>query len=75
MQGVDVLFALVHEATDEAVVTEDDAGHLGDVLITLVLCDVTTVIHQAGHQVALPPLLLMALFELRRICRPFTQGV
>ena len=65
VHGVDVLFALVHEATDEAVVTEDDAGHLSDVLVALVLADVGPVIHQAGHQEPLPPLLLVALFDLR----------
>lgn len=49
MQGVDVLSTLVHEPADEAIVTEDDAGHLRDVLVALVLCDVPTVIHQARH--------------------------
>ena len=48
-QAVDVFFTFVHEATDQSVVAEDDAGHLGDVLVTLVLADVATVIHQAGH--------------------------
>lgn len=63
-QAVDVLFTFVHEATDQPVVAEGDAGHLGDVLVTLVLTDVATVIHQAGHEVAPPTLHLVALFYL-----------
>lgn len=66
VQDVDVVTTLVHEAADEAVVAEDDAGHLGDVLVTLVLADVATVIHQAGDQVALPSLLHSTLFNLGR---------
>ena len=61
VQDVDVVFTFVHEATDETKVAEDDTGHLGDVLVTLVLADVATVIHQAGHQVAPPSLLLVTL--------------
>lgn len=49
VKGVDVLSTLVHEPAYEPVVTEDDAGHLRDVLIALVLRDVATMIHQAGH--------------------------
>lgn len=66
-QAVDVFFTLVHEATDQPVVTEDYTGHLGDVLVTLVLADVATVINQAGHQVAPAPLLLVTLLELKII--------
>lgn len=44
-QVVDVFFTFVHEAADQSVVTEDDAGHFGDVLVALVLADVATVIH------------------------------
>lgn len=62
---VDVLFTFVHEAADQSVVAEDDAGHLGDVLVALVLADVAAVIHQAGHQVAPPPLLVVALLYLQ----------
>lgn len=69
VQDVDVLFTFVHEATDQPVVAEDDAGHLGDVLVALVLADVATVIHQAGHQVAPPPLLVVALLYLRACLR------
>lgn len=64
-QVIDVLFTFVHEATDQSVVAEDDAGHFGDVLVTLVLADVATVIHQAGHQVAPSPLLLVTLLYLK----------
>lgn len=65
VQVVDVLLTFVHEAADQPVVAEDDAGHLGDVLVALVLADVAAVIHQAGHQVAPPPLLLIALLYLQ----------
>lgn len=64
-QAVDIFFAFVHEATDQPVVAEDDAGHLGDILVTLVLTDVNTVIHQAGHQVAPPSLHLITLLYLK----------
>lgn len=65
VQVVDVFFTFVHEAADQPVVAEDDAGHLGDVLVALVLADVATVIHQTGHQVAPPPLLVVALLYLQ----------
>ena len=65
VQAVDVFFTFVHEAADQPVVAEDDAGHLGDVLVALVLADVAAVIHQAGHQVAPPPLLLVTLLYLQ----------
>ncbi len=45
MQFVDVVLALVHEAADQPVIAEDDAGHLGDVLVTLVLGDVGAVLY------------------------------
>ena len=45
-QAVNIFFAFVHEAADQSVVTEDDTGHLGDVLVALVLADVVAVIHQ-----------------------------
>lgn len=45
VQFVDVVLALVHEAADQPVIAEDDAGHLGDVLVTLVLCDVGAVLN------------------------------
>lgn len=64
VQAVDVLATIAHEATDEAVVAEHDAGHLGDVLVTLVLRDVAAVIHQAGNQVALSSLLRRTFFYL-----------
>lgn len=64
-QVVDVFFTFVHEAADQSEVTEDDAGHFGDVLVALVLADVATVIHEAGHQVAPPSLLLVALLYLQ----------
>jgi hypothetical protein len=64
VQAVDVLATIVHEATDEAVVAEHDAGHLGDVLVALVLRDVAAVIHQAGNQVALSSLLCRTFFYL-----------
>lgn len=44
-QLVDVLSALVHEAADQPVVAEHYTGHLGDVLVTLVLGDVGAVVH------------------------------
>ncbi len=46
VQFVDVVLALVHEAADQPVIAEDDAGHLGDVLVTLVLRDVGAVLYQ-----------------------------
>lgn len=64
VQAVDVVSAFVHEAADQPVVAEDDAGHLGDVLVTLALADVATVIHEAGHQVAPPSLHLVTLLYL-----------
>lgn len=64
-QAVYILFAFIHEATDESVVAEDDAGDLGDVLVALVLADVASVIHQAGHQVSPPSLLLVTLLYLQ----------
>ena len=64
-QAVNVFFAFVHEAADQPVVAEDDAGHLNDVLIALVLADVATVIHEAGHQVASPALLIVTLLYLQ----------
>lgn len=64
VQAVDVLLTLVREATDESVVTENDASHLSHILVTLIIADVATVIHQAGHQVAPSPLLLIALLNL-----------
>lgn len=66
MQRVDVVSTLVHEATYEPVVTEDDAGHLGDVLIALVLGDVAAVIYQTGHYVAFTSLFNCAFFNLDR---------
>lgn len=63
-QVVDVFFTFVHEAADQPVVAEDYTGHLGDVLVTLVLRDVATVIDQAGDQVASPSLLLITLLYL-----------
>lgn len=63
-QNVDVIFAVIHEATDEPVVTENDGCHLGDVLVALVLGDVATVIHQAGNQVPFSKWLISALFDL-----------
>lgn len=65
VQSVDVVAALVHEATDKPVVAEHDGRHLGDVLVALVVADVAAVIHQAGHQVAPPSLLLVALLYLK----------
>lgn len=64
MQHVDVLAALVHEPADEPEVTEDDRGHFGDILVALPLADVATVIHQAGHQIALALFLFCAFFDL-----------
>jgi len=66
VQCVDGAPAGVREAADQPVVAEHDARHLGDVLVALVVAHVATVIHQAGHQVAPPPLLLAALLYLRR---------
>lgn len=63
-ERIDVITAVVHEATDEPVVAEDNACHLGDVLFALVFADVATVIHQAGHDVALPQLLCSTFFNL-----------
>lgn len=44
-QRVDVVTAAVHEAADEPVVAEDDGGHLGDVLLAVVVADVPAVVH------------------------------
>lgn len=66
LQGVDVFKTLVREATDHSVVAEDDAGHLGDVLVALVVADVATMFHQTGHQVAFPQLLRSTFFNLSR---------
>lgn len=63
-QSVDVFTAVVHEATDEPVITEDDAGHLGNVLPAFVVTDIATVIHQARHEVTLPQLLGSTFFNL-----------
>lgn len=49
-QEIDVSFAVVHEATDQAVITEDNGCHFSDVLMALVLSDVASVIHQTWHQ-------------------------
>lgn len=65
VQIVDVAAALLHEAADQPEVAEDDGGHLGDVLVALVVADVATMIHQAGHQVALPRLLRCTFFNLQ----------
>ena len=67
LQRVDVLSTFVHEAADQSEVAEDDTGHLGDVLVALVLADVATVIHQARHQVAPPTLFLVTLLYLMRM--------
>lgn len=64
-QGIDIITAVVHEATDQSVVAEDDTGHLGDVLLALVVTDVAAVIHQARHQVALPQFLSRTFFNLQ----------
>lgn len=66
VQSIDVIVTLGHEAADQPVVAEYDARHLGDVLVALVVADVPTVIHQAGHQVALPQLLRCTFFDLNR---------
>lgn len=66
LQGVDVIMTLLHEATDQSVVAEDDAGHLGDVLVALVVADVATMFHQTGHQVAFSQLLRSTFFNLSR---------
>lgn len=72
-QRIDVVMAAVHEAADEPVVTEDDGGHLGDVLLAVVVADVPTVVHQAGHQVALAQLLGGTFFNLSEEQRTPTQ--
>lgn len=74
-QRVDVVFALVHEAADEPVVAEDDASHLGDVLVALVLADIAAMVHQARDQVAAPPLLLLALLDLETFWRKGEKGL
>lgn len=65
VQFVDVVLALVHEAADQPVIAEDDAGHLGDVLAALVLGDVGAVFYQTRHQVTLPTLLTRTLLNLQ----------
>lgn len=64
VQHVYVLPTFVHEATDESVVAEDDGGHFGDVLVALIVSDVTAVIHQTGHQVTFPKFLCCTFFNL-----------
>lgn len=63
-QNVDVIFTVIHEATDQTVITENDGCHLGDVLVTLVLSDVASVIHQAGNQVTFSNWFISTLFDL-----------
>lgn len=63
-QRVDVIATLVHEAADQPVVAENDGGHLGDVLVALVVGDVATVIYKAGNQVTFPQLLRGTFFNL-----------
>lgn len=46
VQVVYVFFTFVHEATDQSVVTEDDTGNLGDVLVALVFTDVASMIYE-----------------------------
>lgn len=65
-KGVDVIATLVHESADQPVVAEDDAGHLGDVLVALVVADIVAVVDEAGHQVALPQLLCCTFFNLSK---------
>jgi hypothetical protein len=48
---IDVRLAGVHEVVDEFVVTEHDAGHLGEKLVA-VAADVIHVVHEAGNQLA-----------------------
>lgn len=45
-QEIDVSLAVIHEATDQPIITEDNGCHFSDVLMTLVLGDVASVIHQ-----------------------------
>lgn len=63
-QHVDVIATLAHEAADQPVVTENNGGHLGDVLVALVVGDVATVIYKAGNQVTFPQLLRGTFFNL-----------
>lgn len=63
-QRVDVIATLVHEAADQPVVAENNGGHLGDVLVALVVGDVATVIYEAGNQEAFPQLLRSTFFNL-----------
>lgn len=66
VQCVDVIPTLVHEATDQPEVAEDNGGHLSNVLVTLIIRDVATVIHQTGHQVAFAELLCRTFFNLSK---------
>lgn len=74
MQGVDVIATLVHEAADQPVVAVDDGGHLGDVLVALILRDVAAMIHQAGHQVAFPTQLLCTFLDLGQAQIPVNRA-
>lgn len=63
-QNVDIIFAVIHEATDQTVITENDGCHLGDILVTLIFSDVASVIHQAGDQVTFPNRFISTFFNL-----------
>lgn len=45
-EEIDVSFAVIHEATDQTIITEDNGCHFSDVLMALVLSDVASMIHQ-----------------------------
>lgn len=64
-QVIYILSAFIHEATDQSVVAENNAGDLGDVLVALILADVASMIHEAGHQIASPSFLLITLLYLK----------
>lgn len=63
-QEIDVSLAVVHEATDQPIIAEDNGCHFSDVLMALVLSDVASVIHQTRHQEAFTNGFICTLLDL-----------
>lgn len=66
LQDINVVPAVFHKTTDQAIVTENYGCHFGDVLVTLVFRDVSSVIHQAGQHITIPKRFICALSDLLR---------
>lgn len=63
-QNVDIIFAVIHEATNQTVITENDSCHFGNVLVTLIFSYVASVIHQAGNHVTFTNWFFSTFFNL-----------